>query len=116
MNSAIEFTIADFPGYAEAVERENAIRGASCLGINEVICGLEVLPLCAAHVRLLSLVRSPFMGAYPVQALIEKPDILADIMRFLWIVSPQYQTGAVAGVVPRRRWFEIGRASCRERV
>ena len=102
MNSAIEFTIADFPGYAEFVARENLIRGASCLGLNEKICGLEVLPINAAHVRLLALVRSPFMAAYPVKMLCDKPDILGDIMRFLWIVSPQYEQGART----RAHWWQ----------
>ena len=91
MNSAIAFTVADFPGYSEAVAKENEIRSRACLGINEVICGLEVKPLCALHVQLLSLVRSPFLGAYQTEQLIDKPDILADIMRFLWIVSPFYR-------------------------
>ena len=114
-NCAIEFSIADFPGYAEAVARENAIRGAACLGSNEVICGLEVKPLCAAHVRLLVLVRSPFLGQFTVAQLAGtpgkdfedgKPDILDDIMRFLWIVSPMYETGSRAGTPPKRRWFD----------
>lgn len=94
MNCAIEFSVADFPGYVEAVARENEIRGAACLGINETICGLEVKPLCAAHIRLLSLVKSPFLGKYPLALLCEKPGILNDLMLFLWIVSPQYETGA----------------------
>jgi hypothetical protein len=101
VNSAIEFTIADFPGYAEAVARENEIRGAACLGINETICGLDVKPLCAAHVRLLSLVNSPFLGKYPVATLCQKPGILNDIMLFLWIVSPMYEAGAR---VRKHRW------------
>ena len=116
MNSAVAFKHADFPGYAEAVARENEIRGAACLGINEVICGLEVKPMCAAHVRLLSITHSPFMGRFTVAQLAGtpdngftdgKPDILTDIMRFLWIVSPMYETGSRASVAaPKRRWFE----------
>ena len=104
MNSAIEFTIADFPGYAEFVALENEVRGLACLGINETICGLEVKPLCAAHVRLLSLVGSPFLGSYPVKALVEKPGIANDVMLFLWIVSPHYEQGSQ--VSPPRRWWQ----------
>jgi hypothetical protein len=107
MDSVRVMPDADFSGYAGAVARENEIRGAACLGINETICALEVRPLCAAHVRLLSVVRSPFLGAYPVAALCDKPDIVTDIMRFLWIVSPQYQTGSRAAAPPPRRWFEF---------
>jgi hypothetical protein len=94
MNSAVEFSLNDFPGYSEAVAKENEIRSRACLGINEVICGLEVKPLCAFHVQLFLLVRSPFLGAYQVEQLMDKPDILADIMRFLWIVSPMYRQEA----------------------
>lgn len=94
MNSAVEFSVADFPGYADAVAKENEIRSRACLAINEVICGLEARPLCALHVQLLSLVHSPFLGAYQVEQLMDKPDILADIMRFLWIVSPMYRLEA----------------------
>jgi hypothetical protein len=103
VNSAIEFSVADFPGYAEAVARENEIRGAACLGINETICGLEVKPLCAAHVRLLTLTRSPFLGRYPVEALLEKPGIENDILLFLWIVSPFYEAGSKTSA-PRKWW------------
>ena len=103
MNSAIEFSVADFPGYAEAVARENEIRGAACLGINETICGFEVKPLCAAHVRLLTLTRSPFLGHYQVEVLLGKPGIENDIMLFLWIVSPFYESGSKAS--EKRAWW-----------
>ena len=91
MNSAVEFSLDDFPGYSEAVAKENEIRSRACLGINEVICGLEVKPLNALHVQLLSLVRSPFLGAYQADDLIQKPDIIQDIIRLMWIVSPMYR-------------------------
>jgi hypothetical protein len=108
MDSVRVMPDADFSLYAEAVARENEIRGAACLGINEIICGLEVKPLCAAHVRLLSVVRSPFLGRYPVAALCEKPDIVTDIMRFLWIASPMYEAGSRASAAPPpRRRFEF---------
>ena len=115
-NCAIEFSVADFPGYAEAVAREDSIRGAACLGINEVICGLEVKPMNAMHVRLLTLVRSPFMGKFTVSQLAGtpkedfadgKPDILNDIMLFLWIVSPCYEAKSKASATfPRKRLLE----------
>lgn len=103
MNSAIEFSVADFPGYQEAAAREIAIRGAACLGINETICGMEVRPLCAAHVRLLTLIQSPFLRSSLTDELAAKPEILGDIMRFLWIVSPHYERGSKASA-PRRWW------------
>jgi len=103
---AIEFSIADFPGYAEAIEKEQAIRSAACLGINEIICGFEAKPLTAAHVLLLNLVRSPFLRALPVELLcseVNRRQTLTDIMRFLWIVSPDYEQGSKASA-PRRWW------------
>ena len=115
-NCAIEFSVADFPGYAEAVAREDSIRGAACLGINEVICGLEVKPMNAMHVRLLTLVGSPFMGRLTVANLAGtaeknfqdgKPDILNDIMLFLWIVSPGYEAKSRASAIfPRKKLLE----------
>jgi hypothetical protein len=87
------FTDADCPGYAEAVARENLVRGAACLGLNEKICGLEVKPLTAYHVRWLVLVRSPFLLKVSAEVLANKPDILDDVMKFLWIVSPMFEPG-----------------------
>jgi len=109
MNSAIEFSIADFPGYAEAVARETHVRNTACLGINEVICGLEVRPLTASHVRLLSLIRSPFIHRFSAEQLCAKPDIIADIMRFLWLVSPHFKQGSFA----RKHWWQ--RRTARDR-
>jgi hypothetical protein len=103
VNCAAPFDVRQCAGYAEAVARENGIRGAACLGVNEVICGIEVKLLCPAHLGLLSIVNYPFHGGYTVEELCGtaankftdgKPDLLTDIMRFLWIVSPQYKTGA----------------------
>lgn len=124
MNCARASEHADFPGYAEAVARENKVRGSACLGLNEVICGCEVKPLCPEHLGLLTFIRHPFHGGYTVDQLCgtkekefadAKPDLLADILRFLWIVSPMYKTGSVCGKqplpppFPKRRWFELPR-------
>jgi hypothetical protein len=113
VNSAIEFTIADFPGYAEFVARENELRAGACLGINETICGCDVKPLNAAHIALLSLVRSPFLSLSATEiwdAVMDSEErraqLQCDILRFLWIVSPQYEQGSRAGVIPRRKWYE----------
>lgn len=100
-NSAIEFSIADFPGYPEFVEKENEIRRTACLGLNELICGIEVKPLTAANLGLLNLIRSPFLG-FPSAS----QDILQDIGRFLWIVSPHYAQGSVGSPYLRKRLFE----------
>jgi hypothetical protein len=105
-NSAVEFSVADFPGLTEAVAREQHIRRIACLGIRELVCGCEVLPLTAAHVQLLTLTRSPFLASYPVAALCAKPDIADDILRLLWIVSPMYLQGSVTSPPLKRKWFE----------
>ena len=112
-NSASEFSFADCPGYAEAVAKENELRGGACLGINETICGCEVKPLNAAHIALLSLVRSPFlnMAAADIWQAVKdseerRAQLQCDILRFLWIVSPQYEQGSRTGTIPRRRFFE----------
>lgn len=96
----------DFPGYREAVERESIVRGASCLGISERICGFEVKPLTAFHIRYLLLVESPFVYSFPrgkwiecVKAFCLRETIAADIMRFFWIISPFFQP------VPKKHWL-----------
>ncbi len=104
MLSGTAFDDGDYPGYAEAVAREHSIRSAACLGLNEIICGLEVKPLCAAHWQLLSLVQSPFLRRFTAEQLATKPDILTDIMGFLWIVSPFYEAGSRVSE-PRKKSF-----------
>jgi hypothetical protein len=104
-NSAVEFSLADFPGYAEQAARERRIRAAACFGLNETICGFEVKPLCAAHVSYLTLIRSPFLSAFTAEQLCDpvagRPGLLPDILTFLWIVSPQYKEGSKAR---KSRW------------
>ena len=123
MSGAVAFTDADYPGYAEAVARESMIRGAACLGLNEIIFGLEVLPLNCAHLGLLSFVQHPFHGGFTLAQLVGtpehqfqdgKPDILDDIMRFLWIVSPMYETGSRASA-PRKWWQKRQPKTARDR-
>jgi len=103
MEGARPFLDADFPGYAEAVARERLVRGAACLGINEKICGFEVKPLTAFHIRLLSLVRSPFLiNGVTGEMLAGKPEIISDVMRFLWIVSPMFKSGDIE----KKKWWQ----------
>jgi len=97
------FRAEDFPGYVEAVTREQTVRGVACLGLPEKICGLEVLPLTSFHCRWLSLIRSPFLlPGVTVDALAAKPGIVDDVMAFLWIISPQFQPG----VTSRAHWWQ----------
>jgi hypothetical protein len=105
MEGARPFVDADFPGYAGAVARENTIRGAACLGLNEKICGLEVKPLTAYHVRLLTMIRSPFLlKTVTTEMLAVKPDIVDDVMRFLWIVSPMFKLGVQSSKSSWHSW------------
>ena len=104
-NSAVEFSVADFPGYTEQAARERKIRAAACFGLNEIICGFEVKPLCAAHVSLLQLIRSPFLGGYSAEQLCAdggRPGLVGDILNFLWIVSPMYKECCSA----RSHWWQ----------
>ncbi len=90
------FADADFPGYRAAVAREQLVRAAACLGIRPDICGHEVLPLTAHHVRHLGFARSPFLlTGLTAEQLSEKPGIVDDILRFCWIVSPMFEMGVV---------------------
>lgn len=51
------------PGYVEAVERQDFIRDAAFLGLNETICGIEVSPMTFRHLLWLQTIQSPFVGA-----------------------------------------------------
>ncbi|MEY4917627.1 MAG: hypothetical protein RL616_1540 [Verrucomicrobiota bacterium] len=110
MIGSIPFRDEDFPGYADSVARENLIRNAACLGINEVICGGEVKPLTAYHVRRLSFCGSPFLGRATAEQLCadeaNHPWLLHHAMLFLWIISPFYQDTAKISVPPKRKWLE----------
>ena len=91
---AIQLSPADFPGYVEAVARENNVRAAACLGLTERICGVEVLPLTARMVRLLAVCNSPhLMRSIKPEVLATRPGIHADAVAFLWIVSPKFKAG-----------------------
>lgn len=110
-------TDADCPGYREAVAHENLVRGAAALGIRPRVCGHEVLPLTAFHVRHLVFVRSPFLfvgltaaelaGTAEKKFEDAKPGILDDIMLFLWIVSPFYEQGSKTS--PPKKWWRCQR-------
>ena len=102
------FEEKDFPGFTEAVARENRVRGVACLGLTEIICGMEVLPFCAAHLRLLALARSPFLGKVTAEELccdeLGRAQALNAAMLFLWIVSPFYEHGSQTS--PPRKWWQ----------
>jgi hypothetical protein len=105
-NSAVEFSLADFPGYTEQAARERRIRSAACFGLNEIICGFEVKPLCAKHISYLTLIRSPFLCGFTAEQLCQpgdqRPGLVHDIYNFLWIVSPMYCEGSRA----RKHWWQ----------
>lgn len=76
------------PGYAEAVKRENEIRDASFLGIEERINGVEVKPFTLRHMNALDSMRSPFLLDRKIGMEIATPQ---DVAIFLWNVSPQFR-------------------------
>jgi hypothetical protein len=103
MTGLTAFKDGDFPGYAEAVAHENIVRGAACLGLSLTLGGVPVRPLTAAHVRLLTLASSPFLLTHlTAEQLMTKPNLVDDLVTFLWIVSPWYQPGVTA----RRHWWQ----------
>lgn len=97
----------DVPGYAEAARREDDLRAVPFLGVEERLAGLPAAPLTLRRVQWLTFCRSPFLLKLDAEALMEKPDIAADIMLFLWIVSPQFQPGSERA---RNRFFVANRA------
>lgn len=98
-----------YPGYPEAVARENRIRGAACLGWKERVCGCDVKPLTAYHLRRLTYAKSPFLAKVTAEELCENPDnhaaLLHHAMVFLWTISPMFsEAGAPASC---RRWWKF---------
>ena len=91
---SVKLTSDSFPGYVEAVARENLVRAAACLGLRETICGVEVLPLTARHIRILALANSPLLWrSIKPEVLATRPGIHIDALAFLWIVSPGFKVG-----------------------
>jgi len=90
-------SISDFPGYAAAVERENLVRAAACLGLPEMVCGVECAPMTVEHSRLLALARSPFLlRGIGVPGLVAKPGVETDVLTALWIISPRWRASGRA--------------------
>jgi hypothetical protein len=83
----------DVPGYAEAARREEELRSVVFLGMDERIAGLPAAPLTLRKVQWLTMTCSPFLLRMDAAALLTKPDLAADIILFLWIVSPQFKAG-----------------------
>jgi len=89
---AVEFH-RDVPGYAEAARREEDIRAVPFLGLDERIAGLPAASLTLRRVQWLTMVRSPFLLKVGTSTLLDKPNLAADIILFLWIVSPKFEAG-----------------------
>jgi len=69
-------------GYAEAVAREQMVRDASFLPVNEKIGEFEVLPMTLRHYLILRMMRSPLLtGGMPGPV---------ELTQFLWVLSPRY--------------------------
>ena len=91
---AVQLTTDDFPGYAAAVQRENLVRAAACLGMTERVCGVEAVALTSRRVRLLAMANSPFLArGVSVHQFCTLPNIGAHIVTFLWAVSTRYAAG-----------------------
>lgn len=101
------------PGYEEyqaAVARENQVRAAAAIGLNETICGLEVAPLNARQLGLLYLTHCPFLGQFTPEMLCgtaandfadARPGLTLDIERTLWILSALFDGSKIT---ERGRW------------
>lgn len=98
MNCLVSWEPDDFADLEREQARERYIRSVACLGLNEKICGIEVKPLTSWHVSHLRIVGSPFLTKLDCDQLIELrgPALFADVMLFLWIVSPMFEPGSRA--------------------
>jgi|GEM_PF-3149158 len=85
------------PGLGEAVTRENLLRELAFAGLPELVCGVELSPLTAAHVLRLSLAQSPFFAPPPGRDQLLRWLALGFITethvgQFLWACSPRYRS------------------------
>jgi len=84
--------VAQIPGYAEAVEREQSDRDAAFVLDRDQIEGIEVVPMTARHFLILDGCASPFLcGGLPSPA---------DVGVFLWVMSPGFKIGDTAARDP----------------
>src|SRR4051812_43228765 len=72
------------PHFTEAVDREQKLRDAAFIGLNEWVNGIESKPFTLAHYNLLAALESPFIvsGKQPTPG---------DVAVFLWIISPHWR-------------------------
>lgn len=101
-------------GWREAVQQEQLTRDAAFLGLTETIGQFEVVPLTLRHLLILRISHSPFLcGGVPQSA--------HDIVRFLWLLHPQYdprggkaremlKRACAVYTVPSKPWLHTRRA------
>lgn len=99
------------PGYRDAVEKEELVRDAAFLPVNESIGSFEVVPMTLPHYLLLRAMKSPMLTFE-----VPTPEQLT---QFLWLLSPDYTpTESKARKqffrrcrqfkLPRKPWFRTG--------
>jgi hypothetical protein len=72
----------DIPGYREAVEKEQTVRDAAFLPVNESIGGFEVRSMTLPDFMLFRMMKSPLLTfSVPTPA---------QLSAFLWLLSPDY--------------------------
>src|SRR5690242_17192433 len=82
--------LLDDTAYAEAVEKEQIIRDAAFLPVNESIGGFLVRPLTLQHLLVLRAMRCPFLrSAIPAPL---------ELAAFLWLLSPEFSPASDARV------------------
>jgi len=85
---------------AECVEQEKLVRNASLLGLNESVCGYDVVPLTIEKWVALVVMRSPYVPPFKEPT----PD---ETLAMLWILSPEFVPGnSKAAKRARRKFFK----------
>jgi hypothetical protein len=72
----------EIPGYKAAVERENLIRSASFLPVNESLAGFEVVPMSLRHYTILCISKNPLLYG--------KAPSVEQLAAFLWLLNPAF--------------------------
>lgn len=104
------FDPAEVEGLPEAIRDENFDWNIPFLDLNENICGFPARPFSTRHVIWLSTVKSPFLHRCKSEMFYGLPELSHHCQRFLWIVSPQFQTRYFLSFKRKRTFKKVNRA------
>lgn len=99
----------EIPGYREAIRKERKVRDAAFLDGNEIVCGVEVRPLCLRRAIWLEHAMNGFVVPCRFD---NEAEMLAHGLQVLFFCSPQFEVPAS----PRLSFWRSFRDGWREQM